>query len=101
MSYIIFPLCIIDIIAGVTLITGLFNFILPYIALIVLIKGILSFFGSVGSGYVFDWMGVLDIVVGASMELTAIGMTIPFLPYLGYVIIFKSLYCVVRILVNV
>jgi hypothetical protein len=89
-------LSIIDLLVGINLITGLLSFMFGYLAFMILVKGIISFIGSLGAGYMFDWMGLLDTIVGVSMVLTTFGIKIPFLSYLGYVIILKAIYCIFR-----
>jgi len=93
-------LSLIDLVVGINLITGLLSSIFVYLAFMILIKGIISFIGSIGSGYMFDWMGVLDTIVGVSMVLSTMGIAIPFLVYLGYTITLKALYCITRSLLK-
>jgi len=93
-------LSLIDLVVGINLITGLFSFVFGYLAFMILAKGIISFVTSLGQGYMFDWMGLLDTIVGVSMVLTTFHIAVPFLSYLGYAIILKALYCIARALLK-
>lgn len=56
---------ILDILAGISLIYP--NFLVFYLGAIILIKGILSIIGSFAVKYFLDFMGFIDIVVGAML----------------------------------
>jgi len=51
---------VIDVLVGITLIFP--NFLVTWLAWIVLIKGIFSVGGSAAAGYFFDFMGWIDLV---------------------------------------
>ncbi|MCD6478178.1 MAG: hypothetical protein J7K87_04200 [Candidatus Aenigmarchaeota archaeon] len=81
---------VIDILAGLCLLyPSLFSFMIFYVGIIVLLKGLMSFLSSVLNNYWFDWMGIVDIIVGVAL---LIGLRIP---HLWLVPILKGLYSVV------
>ncbi|NCO97433.1 MAG: hypothetical protein GW780_03640 [Candidatus Aenigmarchaeota archaeon] len=85
-------LAIIDLIAGLLLITRPeFGFV-RIIGLIVLGKGVWSIVTSGLLGYFTDWMGMIDTLAGVGLLVMYGGGSFPLLALLGVVIIFKGLF---------
>lgn len=94
-------LSIIDIFIGYSLMNNSFQNLFGYFAYILLAKGILSVLGSLGSGYIFDWMGYLDIIVGIVLFLTTLKIYFTFFTILGILMLLKGIYSLVRSLFKI
>lgn len=92
---------IIDIFIGYSLMSNSFQNLFGYFAYILLAKGILSVLGSLGSGYLFDWMGYLDIIVGTVFFLTTLKIYFTFFTAIGLLMMLKGIYSLVRSLFKI
>ena len=90
-------LSIIDLLAGSLLLLNL-NFYINYIAGILAIKGLFSILSSLGVGYWFDWMGFVDILTAIALLLFSFGIPATFFTTIAYLIIFKGIYSLIRII---
>lgn len=94
-------LSIVDIFAGSMMSNHsfllMFKGIAGYLAIISMGKGAFSFFGSMASGYYFDWMGVIDVIGGIFLFLISIGVSISFFNYMGITLILKGFYSLIRL----
>jgi hypothetical protein len=61
-----------------------------------LLKGVLSFLSSIGIGYYFDWMGVIDIITGFVLLLLMWGFSFGFIKTIGAIAILKGIYSFLR-----
>jgi len=82
-------LSIIDIIAGICLGISLKGILAVIIGLIILFKAFVSLGTSLGSGYIFDWMGWIDLIAGLSLLIGFI------IPWLWVIVIIKGIYSLV------
>jgi hypothetical protein len=57
-------LSLLDILTGICLAFSLKGVIISIIGTLVLVKGIFSLIGSIGTRYYFDWMGWVDLISG-------------------------------------
>jgi len=94
-------LSFIDIFIGYSLMSSSFQNLFGYFAYILLAKGILSVLGSLGSGYLFDWMGYLDIIVGTALFLTTMKIYFAFFPTFGILMLLKGIYSLARSLIRI
>ena len=81
--------------------SNVFHNLFGYFAYILLAKGILSVLGSLGSGYLFDWMGYLDIIVGTVLFLTTMKIYFAFFSTLGLLMMLKGIYSFARVLLRI
>jgi hypothetical protein len=61
-----------------------------------LFKGIFSLLSSIGIGYYFDWMGIIDMITGIMLLLLMWGFYFNFIQTIGIVASLKGLYCLLR-----
>lgn len=85
----------IDILSGSVLLLNL-NFFVNYIAVILLLKGLFSLLSSLGIGYWFDWMGVVDIISAVALFLFYLGLPAAIFSTIAWIIIFKGSYSFLR-----
>ena len=88
---------LVDVIAG--LILALFglpvfpgNGVLFFLAIVMLVKGLVSFLMACANSFYFDVMGIMDMVAGVFLLLLFYGVGLFFYPYLGILMIIKGLY---------
>jgi len=67
-----------------------------YFAFIFLIKGLFSFLSSWSMRYFFDWMGIVDIVVGVVFGLMSFGLFFGFYSTVGWIVLLKGIYSIIR-----
>jgi hypothetical protein len=96
---IVFILSAIDLLAGGLLLLNL-NILITYIAAIIFFKGFFSVISSLGLGYMWDWMGWIDMITAASLALFSFGFPASAFTYVAYIVIFKGTYTMVRGLFN-
>ncbi|OGI12581.1 hypothetical protein A3K64_01605 [Candidatus Micrarchaeota archaeon RBG_16_36_9] len=78
---------ILDIIAGISLVLP--NFIVLYIGIIFIFKGIFSIVGSFAAEYFFDIMGIIDLIAGI-MLLTHFSI-----PFFWVLLMIKGAYSII------
>jgi len=76
------------------------NFIIYFVFYFIL-KGFWSLATSLGSGYLFDWLGVIDLVLGVILLLMKNDISLGFFSIIGWAEIAKGGYCFLRSLVGV
>ena len=93
-------LSILDIFSGLILLTYssllLFHNFIGYMAAYSLFKGLLSFLSSIGMGYYFDWMGIIDVIAGVILLLLMWGFSFGFIQTVGAIAMLKGAYCFLR-----
>lgn len=93
-------LSILDIFSGLIVFTYssllLFHSFVGYMAAYSLFKGVASFLSSIGMGYWFDWMGVIDIITGFMLLLLMWGFSFGFIKTIGIIAILKGIYSFLR-----
>jgi hypothetical protein len=66
-----------------------------------LFKGLTSFLSSIGMGYYFDWMGIIDMITGVGLVFLMWGFSFGFLYTIGIVAILKGAYSFLRGFFNI
>lgn len=98
-------LSMIDIFGGLLVINQhMFQFskgLIIYFTFYFILKGFWSLGTSIGSGYLFDWLGVIDLVIGIVLLLMNNNIQLSFFYLIGWAEIFKGGYCFLRSLVKV
>jgi hypothetical protein len=98
-------LSIIDILGGFFVINNhMFLFVKSFVIYFVfyfILKGFWSLATSLGSGYLFDWLGVIDLVLGIILLLMGNNVSLGFFYIIGWAEIAKGGYCFLRSLVGV
>lgn len=101
---IVLALSIIDILVGFMVINhtlfGFFKNYLIYFIFYFILKGFWSLGTSVGSGYLFDWLGVIDLAIGIVLFLMKSNMSMGFFSIIGWAEVVKGGYCILRSLVK-
>lgn len=70
--------------------------LIGFMAVYSLLKGFFSFLSSVGMRYYFDWMGIVDVLVGISLFLTMWGFPSVFFQTIGVIALLKGIYSILR-----
>lgn len=93
-------LSILDVFSGLILLTYssilFFHNFVGYMVAYSLFKGMISFLSSIGMGYYFDWMGIIDIIIGFMLLLLMWGFSFSFIQTIGAVAILKGMYSFFR-----
>jgi len=93
-------LSILDVFSGLILLTyGSFTILhgfIGYMAAYSFFKGAISFLSSIGMGYYFDWMGIIDVITGFVLLLLMWGFSFGFIPTIGVVATLKGMYSLLR-----
>lgn len=93
-------LSILDMFSGLILLTygsiSLFHSFVSYMAAYSLLKGVISFLSSIGMGYYFDWMGIIDMIGGIALLFLMWGFSFGFIQTIGAIVILKGAYCFIR-----
>jgi hypothetical protein len=95
---ILFLLALIDVFAGVLIISHSFfslNLIFLYFAYIVGIKGLWSMITSAGMKFYFDFMGFVDVVAGLCLALINFHVGFNFFWIIGLIMILKGLWAMI------
>ena len=92
---------LLDFLGGAAILSKSFAILLLYLAYAHLIKGGFSLFGSILSGYFFDWMGALDVIGGIVLILMNFNINLGFFPTIGWLLILKGTYTFIRWLAGV
>jgi hypothetical protein len=88
---------VLDVLGGILLaISGFIpyegsGFILTLGAVFVL-KGIISYLAAAAKGFLFDLLGILDLIAGIMLILATYGFVVFFFPYVGILLIIKGAY---------
>jgi len=97
-------LSVIDIFGGLFVINNhMFLFVKNFITYFVfyfILKGFWSLATSLGSGYLFDWLGVIDLLLGIILLLMGNNISFGFFYIIGWAEIAKGGYCFLRALVG-
>jgi len=100
MDIFVFTLSIIDLLGAALILNGRSTFVIGsfiiYFAYMLLIKGLISIISSIGSNYYFDWLGVTDTISGIVLVLISHGISFDFFQIVGYFLLFKACYCLMR-----
>jgi hypothetical protein len=75
--------------------------LITYFVFYFILKGFWSLGTSVGSGYLFDWLGVVDLLIGIILFLMSKNIQMSFFYIIGWAEIFKGGYCFLRSLLRV
>lgn len=79
---------LVDIVAGIYLIVGI-NYLAKYLGIFILLKAISSLIGSFATKFFFDFMGILDLIVGLSLIFSWN------IPWIGILILIKGVYSLI------
>ncbi|MBS3055479.1 MAG: hypothetical protein J4452_03245 [Candidatus Aenigmarchaeota archaeon] len=90
-----------DILGGLAVLDKNFAVLVAYLAYAHMIKGGFSLFGSLFSGYFFDWMGAIDLIGGIVLLLISFKISFVFFPTIGWIFIGKGIYTFIRWLFHV
>jgi len=97
-------LSVIDIFGGLFAVNNhMFLFVKNFITYFVfyfILKGFWSLATSLGSGYLFDWLGVIDLLLGIILLLMSNNINLGFFYVIGWAEIAKGGYCFLRSLVG-
>ena len=85
----ILPFVALDVIAGLILLLGFKHFAWLF-GILVLLKGAMSVFSAVASGFYFDLMGYIDLLAGAALLLLSKNIIFGFFAILGVIILAKG-----------
>lgn len=100
MDVFVFALSVIDLFGAVLILNGPKTFLIGsfiiYFAYMLLAKGVISIASSIGSNYYFDWLGVTDVIAGITLILISYNVSFSFFQVIGYWILFKACYCLMR-----
>jgi len=86
----------IDIVIGYCLMSSSLHSLFGYFTYIMLAKGFLSVIGSLTANYLFDWMGYLDVITGIVLLLTTMNVSFGFFPAIGFLLLAKGVYSLLR-----
>ena len=98
---IILLFALMDVLGGLAILDKSFSILIVYLAYAHMIKGGFSLFGSLFSGYLFDWMGALDLAGGIVLLLISFHVNFAFFSTIGWILIGKGIYTFVRWLFRV
>jgi hypothetical protein len=70
------------------------------IGIIVALKGALSYLMAAGSGFYFDFLGILDMLSGIFLILAVYGTVLGFFVWFGVAMILKALWSIVMFMVK-
>ena len=90
MGLIALVLSIIDVLAGLSLISGIWILSLP-LALILLAKGLSGYVSALSSGLFFDIFSLADIISGFFLIGASAGIPIPFIHLMGIIQLIKGI----------
>lgn len=91
---------VLDLICGALLgLSGLIGYVgsgfVSTLAIIMIIKGIISYVSGAASGFFLDFMGVLDMIAGVMLMLATWGFVLFFFPYFGLLLLLKGVYSII------
>lgn len=96
---------ILDLVVGAALAISAFipltaSGIIFAIGIIVTLKGIFSYLMAAGSGFYFDFLGILDMLSGIFLILAFYGTVLGFFVWFGVAMILKALWSIVMFMVR-
>jgi hypothetical protein len=93
-------LSVLDVFSGLILLTyGSFTILhgfVGYMAAYSFFKGVLSFLSSIGMGYYFDWMGIIDAITGVMLLFLMWEFSFGFISTVGIIATLKGVYSLLR-----
>ena len=70
------------------------------IGIILTLKGAISYLAAAGSGFYFDFLGILDVLSGIFLILAFYGTVLGFFVWFGIAMIVKALWSIVMFMVR-
>jgi len=87
---------LLDVAASITYFFNLKSMIAIF-AIFSLLKGGFSLLSSYSTGYIFDWMGVVDLLKGFVLILLSFGISFEFFDYIAWAMFIKGTYTIIRV----
>ena len=94
-----FLFALVDIIGGLILISSfvsIFKILLFYFGWIIFVKGAWTLFNSFRTHFYFDYLGLIDVICGATMLLLFFGWSLSFLWFFGILILIKGIWSILN-----